>query len=106
MNSPLWKRLSRVEIRRQQENQYKGDSNEHFKQSARVGCNRTSRKTCRKDFKKEQRAVFGRDAKESESGRACRSIWSIALYRSRRPTNVRCSIKTRHGASSNNLLYG
>src|SRR6266446_8067387 len=65
MNSPLWKRLSRVEIRRQQENQYKGDSNEHFKQPARVGCNRTSRKPCRKEFKKEQRAVFGRDARKA-----------------------------------------
>jgi hypothetical protein len=36
----------------QEENQYKGDPNEHFKQSTRVGCNRTSRKPCRKEFKK------------------------------------------------------
>ncbi len=68
VNYSLWKKSSRVEIRRQQENQYKGDSNEHFKQPACVGCKRTSRKTCRKEFKKARRAVFGRDAKESESG--------------------------------------
>src|SRR6266478_2320304 len=60
-----------------EENQYKGDPNEPFKQPARVGCNRTSRKTCRKEFKKERRTLFGRDTKKSESGR------------SRRSTNVR-----------------
>src|SRR2546430_8556177 len=66
-----------------EENRYKGDPNEHFKQPARVGCNRTSRKTCRKEFKKERRTLFGRDTKKSESGRSRRSIWGIALYRSR-----------------------
>src|ERR1700704_7078510 len=85
----LWSRRSPPPARpaldcySQEENQYKGDLNEHFKQPARVGCNRTSRKTCRKEFKKERRAVFGRDAKESESGSARGSIWGIALHRSR-----------------------
>src|SRR6266852_3228998 len=61
----------------------KGDSNEQFKQPARVGCNRTSRKTCCQKPKKEKSKLFGRVAKRSESGRACRSIRSVALYRSR-----------------------
>src|SRR5258705_9141242 len=61
----------------------KGDSNEQFKQPARVGCNRTSRKTCCKKPKKEKSKLFGWIAKGSESGRACRSIRSVALYRSR-----------------------
>src|SRR5260221_3956750 len=61
----------------------KGDSDEQFKQPARIGCNRTSRKTCRKQFKKQGSKLVGRFAKESESGRACGSIWSVALYRSR-----------------------
>src|SRR6266446_4947822 len=67
----------------QEENQYKGDPNEHFKQPARVGCNRTSRKTCRKEFKRKIRTPFGRDAKESESGGARRPVWGITLHRSR-----------------------
>src|SRR5258706_7684325 len=55
----LWSRRSPPPARpaldcySQEENQYKGDPNEHFKQPARVGCNRTRRKTCRKEFKKE-----------------------------------------------------
>jgi hypothetical protein len=53
LNYIFWKRSDHVEISWQQENQYKGDANGHFKQSARVGCNRTSRKTYRKISKKE-----------------------------------------------------
>ena len=34
-------------------------------------------------LKKREAIFFGRVAKESESGRACRSIWSVALYQSR-----------------------
>src|SRR3981189_840345 len=55
----LWSRRSPPPARpalgrySQKENHQKGDSNEHFKQPARVGCNRTSRKTCRNEFKKE-----------------------------------------------------
>jgi hypothetical protein len=48
-----------------------------------VGCNRTSRETRRKAFEKEQGKLFGRVPKESESGRACRSVWGVALHRSR-----------------------
>src|SRR5580693_9244534 len=48
----------------------KGDSNEQFKQPARVGCNGTSRKTCCQKLKKEKGNFFGRVAKGSESGRA------------------------------------
>src|SRR6266446_9753176 len=55
-----------------------GDSSEQFKQPARVGGNRSSRKTCCKKLKKEWSKLFGRDTKESESERTCRSIWSIA----------------------------
>ncbi len=53
---------------------------------------RTKRKTSQqeekvvlflREFKKKIRTPFGRDAKESESGRAQRSVWSVALYRSR-----------------------
>src|SRR5437588_5909093 len=51
----------------------KGDSNERFKQRTGVGCNRTSRETCRHKFKKQGSKVVGRVAKESESERACRS---------------------------------
>ena len=40
-------------------------------------------KLVRQKFKKESSKLFGRDAKESEPERARRSIWSIALYRSR-----------------------
>src|SRR5207244_12289708 len=71
----------------------KGYSNERFKQRTRVGCNRTSRETCRNKFKKEKSNPFGRVAKESESERACRSIRSVALYRSRRSTNFRLGIE-------------
>src|SRR5438445_7761341 len=53
----------------------KGDSNERCKQRTGVGCNRTSRETCRNKFKKEESKLFGSVAKESESERACRSIW-------------------------------
>jgi len=35
-----------------------------------LGCNGTSRETCRNKFKKEKSKPFGRVAKESESGRA------------------------------------
>src|SRR5712692_3669075 len=51
----------------------KGDSNERCKQRTGVGCNRTSRETCRNKFKKEESKLFGRVAKESESERAYRS---------------------------------
>jgi hypothetical protein len=50
----------------------KGDSSERFKQRTSVGCNRASRKTCRKQFKKEGSKLFGRLAEESESGKALR----------------------------------
>src|SRR5882762_4042919 len=51
----------------------KGYSNERFKQRTGVGCNRTSRETCRNKFKKGKSNPFGGVAKESESERACRS---------------------------------
>src|SRR6266478_8984942 len=58
----------------------KGYSNERFKQRTGVGCNRTSRETCRNKFKREESKVFGRVAKESESERACRS-WKAGKRR-------------------------
>src|SRR5882762_2088867 len=66
----------------------KGYSNERFKQRTGVGCNRTSRETCRNKLKKEESKLFGRVAKESESERACRSIWSNVR------TNAPASIAT------------
>ena len=67
--------------------------NEQFKQPTRVGCNRTSRKTCRHKFKKEWSGFFGRSATESESGRAGKPIWIIAIYRSRWSTNFDEALK-------------
>src|SRR6266446_1481570 len=43
----------------------KGDSSERFEQRTGVGCNRTSRETCRNKFKKEESKLFGRVAKET-----------------------------------------
>src|SRR5712671_2563085 len=60
----------------------KGDSNEWFKQRTGVGCNRISRKTCRKQFKKDRSKLLGTVSKKGESGRARRSLWSVPLYRS------------------------
>src|SRR5260370_13280865 len=51
----------------------KGDSNERCKQPTGVGCNRTSRQTCRNKFKKAESKLFGRVAKETEAARPCRS---------------------------------
>src|SRR6266702_4406011 len=43
----------------------KGYSNERLKQRTGVGCNRTSRETCRNKIKKEESKLFGRVAKAS-----------------------------------------
>src|SRR5207253_1797808 len=43
----------------------KGYSNERFKQRTGVGCNRTSRETCRNKFKKEQSKLFGRSRRRA-----------------------------------------